>query len=107
MAETSISELVSPLEDRVLIELLLEEEETKTSRIILPETAKDKPVTGSVVAVGQGARDSSGKLIEMGVKIGDVVMYGKWAGQEVKIRDKTYIIVKQSEILLKFSDNKL
>ncbi|GFZ85000.1 10 kDa chaperonin [Rickettsiales bacterium] len=107
MAGTSISELVLPLEDRVLIEPQTEDEEAKTSRIILPETAKDKPIKGKIVAVGPGARDSSGKLIEMNVEENDMVMYGKWAGQEVKIDEKIYIIVKQSELLLKFLKSKL
>ena len=78
-----------PLHDRVLIEVLDSEEKT-SGGIIIPDTAKEKPQEGKVVAIGSGARTEDGKIIPMDVKIGDLVLFGKWSGTEVKIDGKQY-----------------
>ncbi|GAB4185208.1 MAG: co-chaperone GroES [Calditrichia bacterium] len=87
-----------PLGDRVIVRPLEQEEKTKGG-IILPDTAKEKPMQGEVVAVGPGRRDESGKLVEMEVKVKDKVLYGKYAGTEVKIEDVEYLILRESDIL--------
>jgi chaperonin GroES len=87
-----------PLHDRVLVKALESEEKTKGG-IIIPDTAKEKPMQGKVLAAGPGARDESGKLVPMGVKVGDTVLYGKWSGTEVKIEGEDLLIVKESDIL--------
>ena len=87
-----------PLHDRVLIKVLDSEEKT-SGGIIIPGTAKEKPQEGEVVAVGPGARDSNGKISPMDVKTGDIVLFGKWSGTEVKIDGKEYSIMKESDIM--------
>jgi len=87
-----------PLHDRVVIEPI--EAETKTAGgIIIPDTAKEKPMQGKVVAVGPGARDDSGKIHPLDVKKGDVVMYGKWAGTEIKVDGKDLAVMRESDIM--------
>lgn len=89
---------VKPLHDRVLIERL--EAESKTAGgIIIPDTAKEKPAEGKVIAVGAGAKDDDGDRIPMDVKVGDKVLFAKWGGTEVKIGGKELIILKESDIL--------
>jgi chaperonin GroES len=86
-----------PLHDRVVVRRI--EEETKTAGgIIIPDTAKEKPVQGEVVAVGPGVRDESGKLVALDVKKGDLVLFGKWSGTEVKIDGEELAIMKESDI---------
>jgi len=87
-----------PLHDRVLIEVLDSEEKT-SGGIIIPDTAKEKPQEGKVVAIGSGARTEDGKIIPMDVKVGDLVLFGKWSGTEVKIDGKEYSIMKESDIM--------
>ena len=87
-----------PLHDRVLIKVLDSEEKT-SGGIIIPDTAKEKPQEGEVVAVGPGARDDNGKIASMDVKVGDLVLFGKWSGTEVKIDGKEYSIMKESDIM--------
>jgi len=87
-----------PLHDRVLIEVLESEEKT-AGGIIIPDTAKEKPQEGKIVAVGSGARSDDGKIMPMDVKIGDIVLFGKWSGTEVKIDGKEYSIMKESDIM--------
>jgi len=87
-----------PLHDRVLIEVLDSEEKT-SGGIIIPDTAKEKPQEGEVVAVGPGARTEDGKITPMDVKVGDIVLFGKWSGTEVKIDSKEYSIMKESDIM--------
>ncbi len=87
-----------PLHDRVLVKALESEEKTKGG-IIIPDTAKEKPMQGKVVAAGPGARDENGKLVPMGVKVGDKMLYGKWSGTEVKIEGEDLLIVKEADIL--------
>jgi len=87
-----------PLHDRVVVKRL--EEDTKTAGgIIIPDTAKEKPQQGKVVAVGPGARDESGKVTPLDVKAGDTVLFGKWSGTEVKIDGEDLLIMKESDIL--------
>ncbi len=87
-----------PLHDRVLIKVLDSEEKT-SGGIIIPDTAKEKPQEGEVVAVGPGAINDTGKVAPMDVKIGDIVLFGKWSGTEVKIDGKEYSIMKESDIM--------
>ena len=87
-----------PLHDRVLIEVLDGEEKT-AGGIIIPDTAKEKPQEGKVVAIGSGSRTEDGKIIPMDVKVGDKVLFGKWSGTEVKIDGKEYSIMKESDIM--------
>lgn len=89
---------LKPLGDRVVIEPS-EREERTASGIILPETAKEKPQEGQIVAVGAGRRDEKGKLIPMDVKEGDTVLFAKYAGTEIKVDDKKLLILKESDIL--------
>ena len=87
-----------PLGDRVLIKRVEEEAKTKGG-IIIPDTAKEKPQEGEVVATGPGARDEDGKRIPMDVKAGDRIWFGKWSGSEVKIDGEDLLIMKESDIL--------
>ena len=87
-----------PLHDRVLIESLESEEKT-AGGIIIPDTAKEKPQEGKVIAVGPGAKSEDGKTIPMDVKVGDRVLFGKWSGTEIKIDGKEYSIMKESDIM--------
>ncbi|HYD15476.1 MAG TPA: co-chaperone GroES [Hyphomicrobium sp.] len=87
-----------PLHDRVVVKRV--EEDTKTAGgIIIPDTAKEKPQQGEVVAVGPGARDEQGKVVALEVKAGDRVLFGKWSGTEVKIDGEDLLIMKESDIL--------
>ena len=89
---------IKPLADRVLVEPL--EAETKTaSGIIIPDTAKEKPSQGKVISVGPGARDNDGKLVALELKKGDVVLYGKYSGTEVKIDGKDMLIMRESDVM--------
>jgi len=87
-----------PLHDRVVIRRLEGEEKTKGG-IIIPDTVKEKPQEGEVIAVGPGARDESGKLVPLDLKAGDIVLFGKWSGSEVKIGDQELLIMKESDIM--------
>ncbi|MCJ7528157.1 MAG: co-chaperone GroES [Methyloceanibacter sp.] len=87
-----------PLHDRVVIRRLEGEEKTKAG-IIIPDTAKEKPQEGEVVAVGPGARDEAGKLIPIDLKAGDRVLFGKWSGTEVKIDGEELLIMKESDVM--------
>ena len=87
-----------PLHDRVVVRRLESEEKTKGG-IIIPDTAKEKPQEGEVMAVGPGARDEAGKLIPLDVKAGDKVLFGKWSGTEVKLDGQELLIMKESDIM--------
>ncbi len=87
-----------PLHDRVVVRRLEEEERTKGG-IIIPDTAKEKPQQGEVVAVGPGARNEEGHIVALDVKAGDRVLFGKWSGTEVKIDGEDLLIMKESDIL--------
>ena len=87
-----------PLHDRVVVKRV--EQETKTAGgIIIPDTAKEKPMEGEIVAVGPGARDESGKVVALDVKAGDRILFGKWSGTEVKLEGEDLIIMKESDVL--------
>jgi chaperonin GroES len=89
---------LKPLHDRLVVEPK-EREETTASGLVLPETAKEKPQEGTVIAVGPGRRDDDGKRVAMDVGVDDVVLYAKYAGTEVKIDGKKLLILKESDIL--------
>jgi chaperonin GroES len=94
-----------PLHDRVLIEPTEQEERSKGG-VIIPDTAKEKPVEGKVVAVGPGVRDDNGTLRPLDVKPGDRVLYGKWSGTEVKVDGEDLLIVKESDVMGVIEDAK-
>ena len=87
-----------PLHDRVLVKRVEAEEKTKGG-IIIPDTAKEKPQEGEVIAVGPGARDESGKLIPIDLKAGDRILFGKWSGTEIKIEGEDLIIMKENDVM--------
>ena len=87
-----------PLHDRVVVRRLEGEEKSKGG-IIIPDTAKEKPQEGEIVAVGPGARDEAGKLVPLDVKPGDRILFGKWSGNEVKIGGEEFLIMKESDIM--------
>ena len=87
-----------PLGDRVLVKRVEEEEKTKGG-IIIPDTAKEKPQEGEVIATGPGARDEKGALVPLDVKAGDRILFGKWSGTEVRIDGEDLLIMKESDIL--------
>ena len=90
---------VKPLHDRVLVKRVEEKGEQKVGGIIIPDSAKEKPLQADVVAVGPGEYDDSGKRKALDVKVGDKVLIGKWSGTEVKIDGEEYLILKENEIL--------
>ena len=87
-----------PLHDRVVVKRIEEEQKTKGG-LIIPDTAKEKPMQGEVLAVGPGARSEKGELAPMSVAVGDRVLFGKWSGTEVKIDDQELLIMKESDLL--------
>jgi chaperonin GroES len=88
----------TPLHDRILVRRIEGEEKTKGG-LIIPDSAKEKPSEGEVIAVGEGARKDNGELIPMAVKAGDRILFGKWSGTEVKIDGEDMIIMKESDVL--------
>ena len=90
---------IRPLHDRVLIKRVEEEQKTKGG-IIIPDTAKEKPQEGQIVAVGSGARDEAGKLVPLDVKAGDKVLFGKYSGSEVKVDGEEHLILREDDILV-------
>jgi chaperonin GroES len=87
-----------PLNDRILVKRV--EEETKTKGgIIIPDTAKEKPAEGKIVAVGQGALNNDGKRVPLEVKVGDRILFGKYGGQEIKVEGEEYLIMSEQEVL--------
>ena len=87
-----------PLHDRVLVRRIETDEKT-AGGIIIPDTAKEKPHEGEVVAVGPGARDEGGKLVPLDLKVGDRILFGKWSGTEVKLNGEDLLIMKESDVL--------
>jgi chaperonin GroES len=86
-----------PLHDRVLVRRI--EQDSKTSGgIIIPDNAKEKPIEGEILAVGSGARDDSGAIVPLDVKVGDTVVFGKWSGTEIKVDNEDLLIMKESDI---------
>jgi chaperonin GroES len=98
-----ISMAFRPLHDRVVVRRL-DQEEKSAGGIIIPDTAKEKPMQGEVVAVGPGTRGEDGKLIALDVKIGDRVLFGKWSGTEVKLDGEDLLIMKESDIFAIIED---
>jgi len=89
---------IRPLQDRVIIRRVKEEEKSKGG-IIIPDTAKEKPMQGEIVAAGPGARNETGAIVALDVKAGDKVLFGKWSGTEVKIDGEELLIMKESDIM--------
>ncbi|RPJ80374.1 MAG: co-chaperone GroES [Deltaproteobacteria bacterium] len=89
---------IKPLQDRILVQRV-EEEQTTKGGIIIPDTAKEKPIEGKIVAVGSGRVGDDGKRIPLEVKVGDRVLFGKYGGTEVKIEGKEYLIMREDDIL--------
>jgi len=89
---------IRPLHDRVIVRRMDADEKT-TGGIIIPDTAKEKPARGEVLAVGPGARDDRGHLIALDVKVGDVVLFGKWGGTEIKVDGEDLLVLKESDII--------
>lgn len=89
---------IRPLHDRVLVQRVEQEEKT-AGGIIIPDTAKEKPMEGIVIAVGSGSRDENGKLQPLDVKAGDRVLFGKWSGTELKLDGNDYLMMKESDIM--------
>jgi chaperonin GroES len=87
-----------PLHDRVVVRRIEEEQKT-AGGIIIPDTAKEKPMQGEVIAVGPGARNEKGELVALDVKVGDTVLFGKWSGTEVKLDGTELLIMKESDIM--------
>ncbi len=89
---------IKPLHDRVLVRRIEEDQKT-AGGIIIPDTAKEKPMKGEILAVGPGARDDSGKVIPLDVKVGDVVIFSKWGGTEIKVEGEELLIMKESDLI--------
>lgn len=89
---------IKPLGDRIVIEALEQEDKT-AGGIIIPETAKEKPKQGRVLAVGPGAKDENGKRIQMDVEVGDIVLFTQWAGSDIKVDGKEYKVLKESDVI--------
>ncbi|PCJ25127.1 MAG: co-chaperone GroES [Rickettsiales bacterium] len=87
-----------PLHDRIAIKAVATEEKT-TGGIIIPDSAQEKPMQGEVVAVGTGARDQNGNIIPLDVQVGDIIVYGKWGGNELKVDGEDLIIMKESDVM--------
>lgn len=87
-----------PLHDRILVRRIEAEEKT-AGGIIIPDTAKEKPQEGEVIAVGSGGRDEAGKLVELDVKVGDRILFGKWSGTEIKLNGEDLLIMKESDVM--------
>lgn len=89
---------IKPLQDRVAVQVI-EQEQRTAGGVIIPDTAKEKPIEGIVVAIGQGIKNESGSRVSMDVKVGDKVIFGKWSGTEVEVKGKKLLIMKESDII--------
>ena len=89
---------IKPLHDRVVVRRV-EEDERTASGIIIPDTAKEKPQKGEIIAVGSGARGENGQVVALDVKVGDVVLFGKWSGNEIKLDGEELLVMKESDII--------
>ncbi len=96
---------VRPLHDRIIIERI-DEGEQKVGGIIIPDTAKEKPMQGKIIAVGKGRVEKDGKVTPLDVKAGDIVLFGKYAGQEIKVDGNDYLIIREEEVLGVIEDYK-
>ena len=95
---TKVKTQLRPLHDRILVKRL-EDGEAKHGRIVIPDTAKEKPQEGQVIAVGLGKLDEHGKRIPMEVKVGDTILFGKYSGSEVKVADEEHLIMREEDVL--------
>ena len=98
MANTTMVKNFRPLHDRVLVRRV-DEDEKSAGGIIIPDTAKEKPSQGEILAAGPGARDESGKIVKLDVKVGDRILFGKWSGTEVTLDGEELIIMKESDVM--------
>ena len=89
---------IKPLHDRVVVRRV-EEDERTAGGIIIPDTAKEKPQKGEIIAVGSGARGENGQVVALDVKVGDVVLFGKWSGNEIKLDGEELLVMKESDII--------
>ena len=105
MAATATKVALRPLHDRILVERI-EEGEQKVGGIIIPDTAKEKPQQGKVIAVGAGKMEKDGKRLPLDVKAGDTILFGKYSGQEIKIEGQEYLIMREDEVLAVVEDVK-
>jgi chaperonin GroES len=105
MAATATKVALRPLHDRILVERI-EEGEQKVGGIIIPDTAKEKPQQGKVIAVGAGKVEKDGKRLPLDVKAGDTILFGKYSGQEIKIEGQEYLIMREDEVLAVVEDVK-
>lgn len=96
--EKPLVEMITPLQDRIIVKRAVEEEKSKGG-IVIPDTAKEKPIRGVVVAVGPGKRLESGDIQPMSVKLGDEVLFGKYAGTEVKLENQDYIVMREDDVI--------
>jgi chaperonin GroES len=96
---------IEPLADRVVVKNV-EEEEVRASGLVIPDTAKEKPQQGEVVAVGPGRRDDDGKLVPMDVKVGDIVLYAKYSGTEMKLDQTEYLVLSEKDVLARIVADK-
>jgi chaperonin GroES len=98
MSDTKIIKNIQPLGDRIIVKPL-EVKETKKNGIIIPDTIKEKPMEGEVVALGKGRITDDGKIVPMEVKLGDKILYGKYSGTEIKMNDEEYLWMKEEDVL--------
>ena len=103
MAATATKVSLRPLHDRILVERI-EEEEQKVGGIIIPDSAKEKPQQGKVIAAGNGKAKDDGKRVPLDVKAGDVILFGKYSGQEIKLDGEEYLIMREDEVLAVIDD---
>lgn len=96
--EKPLVEMITPLQDRIIVKRAVEEEKSKGG-IVIPDTAKEKPVRGLVVAVGPGKRLESGEIQPLSVKLGDEILFGKYAGTEVKLENQDYIVMREDDVM--------
>lgn len=96
--ERPLVEMITPLQDRIIVKRAVEEEKSKGG-IVIPDTAKEKPIRGIVVAVGPGKRLESGEIQPLSVKLGDEILFGKYAGTEVKLEDLEYIVMREDDVM--------
>jgi chaperonin GroES len=92
-----------PIEDRIVVKPVVHDEEVIKGGLVLPETAREKPQEGEVIAVGPGRRSDDGSRIELDVKVGDIVVYSKFGGTEIKEDDEDYLVLRQSDVLARLS----
>lgn len=96
--EKPLVEMITPLHDRIIVKRAVEEEKSKGG-IVIPDTAKEKPVRGSILAVGPGKRLESGEIQPLSVKVGDEILFGKYAGTEVKLESEEYIVMREDDVM--------